>query len=126
LEAGCKRAQRHRGGGSSTAVLEPLQLREADTAFRSLHQLLLGPSGTVNSAWQPVISSLSSTSLAPGNTYTVSGSQLNSLSQGAAYGDDVQPATNFPIVRITNDGTGHVFYARSFGPSAPSIAPGGP
>ena len=85
---------------------------------------IYSPSGTFNSAWQPVISSLSSTTLAPGNSYTVSGSQLNGLSQGAAYGDDVQSATNFPIVRITNDGTSHVFYARSFGPSNSSIAPG--
>jgi hypothetical protein len=85
---------------------------------------IYSPSGTFSSAWQPVISSLSSTTLAPGNSYTVSGTQLNGLSQGAAYGDDVQSATNFPIVPITNDGTGHVFYARSFAPSTSSIAPG--
>ena len=29
------------------------------------------------------------------------------------YGDDVQEATNFPLVRITNGSSGHVFYART-------------
>jgi hypothetical protein len=35
------------------------------------------------------------------------------MSQGAAYGDDAQGATNYPLVRITNNATGHVFYSRT-------------
>ena len=31
----------------------------------------------------------------------------------ASYGDDLQCATNYPIVRLTNVATGHVFYCRS-------------
>ena len=34
----------------------------------------------------------------PGGTYTLSGKQLAGLDQGAAYGDDVQDNTNFPLV----------------------------
>jgi hypothetical protein len=82
------------------------------------------PSGSYSSSWQPVISSLSSTTLSAGTTYQISGAQLNGLSQGAAYGDDVQAATNYPIVRITNNGTGHVFFAKTTGFSTTSVASG--
>ena len=37
----------------------------------------------------------------------------SNLSSGlAAYGDDPQAAANYPLVRITNNRTGHVFYSR--------------
>lgn len=48
-----------------------------------------------------------------GSTYTISGTQFNGLSQGAAFGDDAQSATNYPLVRITHIQTGHVSYART-------------
>ena len=51
-----------------------------------------------------------------GITYKVTGRQLNGFSQGAAYGDDAQMATNFPLVRIT-DHTGKLFYAKTHDPS---------
>jgi hypothetical protein len=80
--------------------------------------------GTPNPAWAPRISSLSSRNLAPGGTYNLSGTQLAGLDQGAAYGDDVQDNTNYPLVRITNDATGVVTYARTFNWSSVSVAPG--
>src|SRR5579863_5898786 len=46
--------------------------------------------------------------------YSISRTQFNGLSQGAMYGDDVQMATNYPLVRIT-DAKGNVFYARTYG-----------
>lgn len=52
--------------------------------------------GTPNPSWQPSITSLSSTTLAPGRTYTLSGTRLAGWDQGAVYGDDVQDNTNFP------------------------------
>jgi hypothetical protein len=79
------------------------------------------PSGSANSSWAPVIASVPTT-LAPGQTYQVAGLQLNGLTEGAAYGDDQQSATDFPLVRITNNRTGHVFYARTSGFSTRSIA----
>ena len=48
-----------------------------------------------------------------GQTYSISGQMFNGFSQGAAYGDDVQNATNWPLVQITNTGSGHVLYART-------------
>jgi hypothetical protein len=80
--------------------------------------------GTPNPAWAPSISWVSSTSLAPGGTYSLSGTQLAGLDEGAAYGDDVQDNTNFPLVRITNSATGVVTYARTFNWTSVSIAPG--
>ena len=80
--------------------------------------------GTPKASWRPSITSLSSKALAPGKTYTLSGRQLAGLDQGAVYGDDVQDATNFPVVRITNSATGVVTYARTSGWTSVSIAPG--
>lgn len=81
------------------------------------------PVGSANSSWAPVISNAPS-SVAPGGTYSISGSQFSGLTQGAYYGDDVQSSTNFPLVRITNSATGHVFYARTFNHSTMSVAAG--
>jgi hypothetical protein len=80
--------------------------------------------GTPNPAWKPSITSLSSTSLTSGGTYSLSGAQLAGLDPGATYGDDVQDNTNFPLVRITNDATGVVTYARTSNWSSVSVAPG--
>lgn len=71
----------------------------------------------------PVITQVP-TSLVAGTSYMLSGIQLNGVSQGAAYGDDYQSATNYPLVRIVNSATGHVFYARTFGHSGMSVTPG--
>ncbi len=35
------------------------------------------------------------------------------MSQANAFGDEFQTATNYPLVRLTNMSTGHVFYART-------------
>jgi hypothetical protein len=81
------------------------------------------PAGTYNPSWAPTISSAPS-AVNRGKTYTVSGTQFNGLSQGAAYGDDFQSATNFPLVRIVNAATGHVFYCRTHNPSTMAVATG--
>jgi len=57
-----------------------------------------------------------------GGSYEVSGIRFNGVTQGAAYGDDVQAATNFPLVRITNLKTSHVFYARTHDHSSMAVA----
>jgi hypothetical protein len=80
--------------------------------------------GTPNPAWAPSINFLNSRWLNPGGTYFLAGTQLAGLDQGAAYGDDVQDNTNFPLVRITNSATGVVTYARTFNWSSVSVAPG--
>jgi hypothetical protein len=80
--------------------------------------------GNANPAWAPTINSISTTNLTRGKTANLSGTQLAGLDQGAAYGDDVQDNTNFPLVRITNSSSGEVTYARTSRWSSVSIAPG--
>lgn len=80
--------------------------------------------GTPRPTWAPIVTGISTTSLTPGKTASLSGIQLAGLSQGAAYGDDVQDNTNFPLVQITNEKSGVVTYARTFDWSSVSIAPG--
>jgi hypothetical protein len=77
--------------------------------------------GSPNRAWLPSISTVPAT-LAAGGSYTLSGRQLNGRTQAAAYGDDYQDATNYPLVRITNTATGAVTYARSYGMTKMSVA----
>lgn len=79
--------------------------------------------GTYLPAWQPTITS-APTNPGQGESYTISGTQFNGLSQGAHYGDDSEFATNYPLVRIVNNGTGHVFYARTHDHSTMGVATG--
>jgi hypothetical protein len=83
----------------------------------------LTSTGTFTSSWAPTITSLATT-LTPGSTVTISGTQFNGLSQANAYGDDFQNATNYPLVRITNTATGHVVYAKTHDHSTMGIATG--
>jgi hypothetical protein len=64
--------------------------------------------------------------LARGSTFVLSGNKFNGASQAVAYGDDYQAATNYPIVRITNKATGHVFYCRTHGHSTMAVGYPGP
>ena len=60
--------------------------------------------------------------VSPGKTYSVRGVYLNGVSQGAMEGDDWQTATNYPLVRITNRLTHHVFYSRTHDFSSMAVA----
>ncbi len=68
--------------------------------------------GTPQDAWRPVISS-APTKVAPGLSYAVAGTLFTGFSEGASFGDDAAMASNYPLVRIKNDATGHVFYAHT-------------
>lgn len=81
------------------------------------------PKGSAKPDWRPKITSCPKR-LKAGNTYRISGEQFNGLSQAVAYGDDATAATNYPLVRITNHATGHVFYARTHDHSTMAVATG--
>lgn len=81
------------------------------------------PTPTYESAWTPVITSAPS-AVSPGSTYQLMGTQFNGLSQGSAYGDEYQNSTNYPLVRITNVATKHIFYARTHDHSTMGVATG--
>lgn len=70
------------------------------------------PAGSPDPVWAPTITSVPS-SMVPGGTYTLYGRQITGLSQAVSYGDDAQMATNYPIIRVRNNASGHVFYCRT-------------
>jgi hypothetical protein len=74
-----------------------------------------------SSSWQPVILSAPD-SVKPGRTYTLCGARLNGMSQASMFGDEGQDATNYPLVRITNNKTKHVFYSRTHDHSSMAVA----
>ncbi len=79
--------------------------------------------GRVNKAWRPAISRVPK-NLTRGTTVQISGKQFNGLSAACDYGDDALAATNYPIVRITNTATHHVFYGRTHDHSTMGVATG--
>jgi len=93
----------------------------ADGATKDVE--LYSSPGTINAAWRPTITAVTRT-LTHGNSYVISGTQFNGLSAASAYGDDAQSATSYPLVRIMNLTTKHVFYARTHDHSTMGIATG--
>lgn len=85
---------------------------------------LYTPTGTYQSAWQPKITSVAATLTAGSLNNSISGTQFNGLSQGAMYGDNAQMATNYPLVRIKNNSTGHIFYVKTHNHSTMGVATG--
>ena len=67
------------------------------------------PTGAPLTAGKPTISNITQN---VDGSYHLVGTQLNGISEGAAYGDDAQMNSNYPIVRMTNS-VGTVFYART-------------
>ncbi|MBV8798442.1 MAG: hypothetical protein JOY77_00110 [Alphaproteobacteria bacterium] len=78
-------------------------------------------SGSWSPAWQPAITKCAGV-VSRGGTYKISGKQFNGFSQANAFGDEYEQATNYPLVRITNNGTKHVFFARTHDHSTMGVA----
>jgi hypothetical protein len=81
------------------------------------------PDGAPQPAWQPTITQCR-TNLILGHTYTLTGQQLNGLSQAVSYGDDATMATNYPLVRVLSHTTGKTWYCRTAGHSSMAVATG--
>jgi hypothetical protein len=79
------------------------------------------PDGTALTAGQPVISSITENT---NGSYQLSGTGLNGISEGAAYGDDEQMNGNYPLVRLTNTVSGNVYYARTYNWNSTSVQTG--
>jgi hypothetical protein len=78
---------------------------------------------TYRRQWAPKIKKFPA-SVVRGSTYRLSGQQFNGLSQAASFGDEFETATNYPLVRVTNTATGHVFYWHTHGHSTMGVATG--
>jgi hypothetical protein len=68
------------------------------------------PSGAVVASGVPVIYSITSSDC---SHYMATGTGFNGISEGAAFGDDWQMNTNYPIICITAGA--NVYYAKSYG-----------
>jgi len=78
------------------------------------------PDGSPLAAGQPVISTLTTNG---DGSYHLTGKLFNGISEGAAYGDDAQMSSDYPLVRLTNS-TGQVYYARTYNWSSTGIMTG--
>jgi hypothetical protein len=72
------------------------------------------PKGAPKPTWRPAVSSVNSTLTVGSTGNAISGANFNGFDLGGVYGDDAQAATNFPLVRITNNGSGNVCFGRSY------------
>jgi len=86
---------------------QAMWVREDDDSF-----YVYTENGQPQNSFRPVITSAPST-VNPGTTIDVSGTQFNGLSQAVGYGDDYAAATNYPLVRIRNHGSGTVRYCHT-------------
>jgi hypothetical protein len=78
------------------------------------------PDGSPLAAGKPTITSITQNQ---DGSYHMVGTLLNGISEGAAYGDDAQMNSNFPLIRLT-DSAGHVYYARSHDWSSTGVMTG--
>jgi len=78
------------------------------------------PDGLPLAAGKPVIKSVTANG---DGSYHVTGTLFNGISEGAAYGDDWQMDTDFPIAHITNS-VGNVVYCRTYNWSSTSVMTG--
>jgi hypothetical protein len=79
------------------------------------------PDGPALAAGRPSVSGIRPSA---DGSFLLTGARLNGISEGAAYGDDAQMASNYPLVRLS-DGSGRVAYARTFDWSSTDVATGG-
>ncbi|MBS0201650.1 MAG: hypothetical protein JSS49_02035 [Planctomycetes bacterium] len=69
-----------------------------------------GTTGNPQASWRPTVTRVMKGTGASANVYTLTGTQLTGLWQGATC-DDSNADTNYPIVRLTSNGV--VYYART-------------
>jgi hypothetical protein len=86
------------------------------TTYQNSEVVVYAATGGIQDAWRPVIVNYPSF-VEPNQNYTIAGYKFNGLTEGAYYGDDANMSTNYPLVRITNLDTGHVFYCKTWGHS---------
>lgn len=80
------------------------------------------PTGVPRSVWLPVISNAPAAVTRGIANYLLQGTLLHGLSEGGYYGDDAQMSSNYPLIRLTNNSTYHVCYARTYNFSRMGVA----
>jgi hypothetical protein len=113
------------GPSISSFWLRPLMLPTGQVlaSYDANVAYIYTPQGQPNRAWAPQVIAAPRT-IRAGAAYRVIGRQINGLSQDENYGDDEDDASNYPLVRITNDATGQVSYQSAYDPSSMGVATG--
>jgi len=86
---------------------------------------LYTPKGKPQASWLPTVTSSPASVSRGSKNNNVQGTLFNGLTEAGYYGDDAQMATNFPLVRIKNTGSGTVCYARTHDFSSRGISKAG-
>ena len=76
------------------------------------------PDGVPLSVGKPTIANI--TLNTDGASYHLTGTLLNGISEGAAFGDDAQMDSNYPLVRLT-DSLNNVYYGRTYNWTSTSV-----
>lgn len=104
------------GGGANlnnaTYIYTMLVLPDGSVLFStqgSKKYYVYKPTAGPIAAGQPTISTVTRENC---DTFQITGTLFNGISEGAAYGDDWQMSTNYPIVRLTN--ATNTYYATTF------------
>jgi hypothetical protein len=93
------------------------------TDFSGLVEIYTPDAGTVSGV-APTISTAPTELNSPSTGNSLSGVQLNGLTENNAYGDDYQAATNYPLIRLVQvSGPNNVYYATTHNETTHSIAP---
>jgi hypothetical protein len=79
------------------------------------------PDGGPLAAGKPIIGSITQNS---DGSFHLAGTNLNGISEGAAYGDDAQMDSNYPLVRMADAANGRVYYARTYDWSSTGVMTG--
>jgi hypothetical protein len=74
--------------------------------------MLYTPDLSPDPVWRPTITNCPS-AIKRGRSFTLSGRQINGLTQCSYYGNDATNATNYPIVRLESNTSSDVFYCRT-------------
>ena len=100
---------------------EMLDLPDGSVLFsdRSAQLYTYRPTGLPLAAGKPTITSVSPSA---GGSFHLIGTKLNGISEGAAYGDDSQMDSNWPLVRLSSGGS--IYYCRTYNWSSTGVQTG--
>jgi len=84
----------------------------------SIQYYVYTPAGKPLATGKPAIQNITQNS----SVFTITGTGFNGISEGAAFGDDWQMATNYPIIRLQSETK--VYYARTFNWNRTSVMTG--
>jgi len=108
-------------GGFSPYASRMLVLPDGTALFSwsNSHLYIYQPDGPQLAAGKPSIYGVTTNC---DGSFRLAGTQLNGISEGAAYGDDAQMASDYPLIYVTNGAS--VYYLKTFNWSSTDVMTG--